>query len=259
MRGERPRQGRPDELRRLGLERLEQPGDDGLVGVALEVGVGTVRSRSFLSAIAATITSRVRGSLKPERMTSARNRTYSSLCCLTAASSAGTATAGIGAPDGARGRGCESGSRDRPAGRWPSAPALASPEPGHRAGGFAGRAAGGARAREGRLPTGLDEPMETSADDAEQSRTPQRRQRASSSVDVLQRELEVGLLVARERDRIDAGIARRAVRRLLAAARPDAGRRGSDTRGCRPRRTSGSPRCVCVAAMSSERLGVSTP
>ena len=40
VRGERPRQRRPDELRRLGLERLEETRDDDLVGVALEVGVG---------------------------------------------------------------------------------------------------------------------------------------------------------------------------------------------------------------------------
>ena len=36
-------------------------------------------------------------------------------------------------------------------------------------------------------------------------------------VDILERQLEVSLLVARERDRIDARVARRAVRRLLRA------------------------------------------
>ena len=40
VRGERARQRRPHELRRFDLEGLEQARDDGLVGVALEVGVG---------------------------------------------------------------------------------------------------------------------------------------------------------------------------------------------------------------------------
>ena len=66
-------------------------------------------------------------------------------------------------------------------------------------------------------------------------------QRLALAVD-LQRQLQISALVARERHRVMAGVARRAVRRALALAPPTAGRPGSGSRPCRRRRTCGSLR-----------------
>ena len=71
----RPRQRRADELRVLLVQCVEQTRQDLRIGVVLEVGVRHGAQAIVGSGEAPAITSRVRGSLNPERSTSARKRT----------------------------------------------------------------------------------------------------------------------------------------------------------------------------------------
>ena len=75
-----------------------------------------------------------------------------------------------------------------------------------------------------------------------QGSRPRCRMRARVSIDRFEGELEIRLLVPRERDRIHPGVARRAVRALFRAERRAHALEAQVARACRLRRTSGSPR-----------------
>ena len=158
----------------------------------------------------------VRGSLKPVSSVSALKRTKPSACSLTACSSAGHRLRRRRAANRARRPPCASGSRDRRACRSP-------------------RGSVRARSASGRAPARTQEQItnneqRSNESDERASHLADRfgfffRERLALAVD-LQRQLQVAAFIARERHRIVAGVARRAVRRALGLHRRRAARRG---------------------------------
>src|SRR3972149_6402419 len=150
------------------------------------------------------MTSRVRGSLKPESTTSARNRTYPSACSATACSNAGTATA-------AEARRTVLAASERTAKSTGPSLSIAALT----CAGVLPRLAwcdclADSRSDDRSRPAEADDSCTGDCGETEDDGW-----RAHRSVNSLECELQVQCLVARERNRIDARVAGRAVGPLV--------------------------------------------